>query len=318
VESIQKTPDRRVLRYLEFYTKRLNELPPEEIAASYHFDSPTELYRTLKNDGFPVCEVCGATPVKVDHCAPSKPRRNLNTSTGQRQELPPMVAAHYLFEAGIERSRKLTGQLLARKDYRQDGLIVSELRAPLLEPVEQEAGRSYVIQPPDAEPDEHGSVEFTLAEAYRLVPAGGGRYPDEQIAGLIGSTVLSGESADELLDTLRPGADDKVRQKVHRLVEGKDGLKARARQIASIMRGGTSGQGQSVEESFNPEEHAAIWIIAEQRLIARQRKRSVSDSEILEKLRSNPRLLRETKKRREITLDDVRRWGAIRPQGFFG
>ena len=108
-----------------------------------------------------------------------------------------------------------------RRDYRQDGHVVSELSGPLLEhvghdpDVGRDPGYSPLMPPPDAEPDEHGEIEFTLAEAHRLEAAGAGRYPNEQAAALIGSTLLFGESVDELLDLLRPGADDKVREEVH-------------------------------------------------------------------------------------------------------
>jgi hypothetical protein len=206
----------------------------------------------------------------------------------------------------MESFQKAIKQLPLRRDYRQGGHVVSELSVPFLDNSAEDPGYTYVIAPPDAEPNEHGETKFTLAEAHLLVPAGAGRFPDEQYAAVIGATVLFGESVDELLDLMRPGADDETREKVHQFVEGKDGLKRRAKQIASIMRGGTSGQGQRHEESYSPEEHAAAVFIRN------QQKRSVPRSEILEKLRSDPALLREWKKYRQITLKDVERWGSLR------
>jgi hypothetical protein len=233
-------------------------------------------------------------------------RRKVKAHGGNKSELPSAATAHRLIEAAIEKLKKAARQLPHRKDYRQDGWIVSELSVPWLENVEKDAGYSYLIPPPDAEPDDHGDVVFNLLEAHRLEFAGVGRYPDEQQAALIGAALLAGESADELLDALRRDADDKVRKEVHRLVEGKDGLKRRAKQIASLMRGGTSGQGVR-DESYSSEEHAAAWFIREHRRLR------VPDSEILERLRSRPELLRETKKRRQITLDDVKWLGSLGP-----
>jgi hypothetical protein len=279
--------------------------PPKDVLESLNFESIEAMRIQLSNWGLPGWLMSWATTGEQNDR-----RRKAKEGGGNKVELPPAVAAHRLFEAAIERLQKATRQLPLRKDHRQDGRIVSERSVPFLEDLWQSAGYNYLIAPPDAEPNEHGWVRYTGAEAHRLEPAGARRYPDEQLAALIGAALLSGESADELLDTLRPGADDKVRKKAHRLLEGKDGLKPRARQIASLMRGGTSGQGQRHEESVSPEEHAAAWFIAEQRYYG------VPDSEILERLRSKPTLLRETKKHRRVTLDDVKRLGSLRLQGF--
>jgi len=255
---------------------RGKRLPEDEVAKKAQFDSVEDMHFQLKRWRLP-----GLVP------SSQAKRRKVKGGGGNKSELPRLTAAHHLFEAAIEGFQRAIKQLPLRRDYRQDGHVVSELSGPLLEHVGHDPGYSPLIPPPDAEPDEHGDIDFTLAEGHRLEAAGAGRYPNEQVAALIGATLLSGESADELLDLLRPGADDKVREKIHHLIEGKDGLKRRARQIASIMRGGTSGQGLREKESYSPEEHAAIWFIRE------WRQRDVLDSEILEKLRSNPALLRE-------------------------
>jgi hypothetical protein len=272
-------------------------LPEDEVAKKAQFNSLEVMHFQLKRWGLP-----GLVP------SPQAKRRKVKGGGGNKSEQPPLTAAHHLFEAAIESFQRAIRQLPLRRDYRQDGHVVSELSGPLLEHVGHvgdDPGYNPLIPPPDAEPDEHGWVKYSLAEAHRLEPAGAGRYPNEQVAALIGAALLFGESADELLDLLRPGADDKVREKIHHLIEGKDGLKRRARQIASIMRGGTSGQGLREEESYSPEEHAAA------RFKKEWRQGDVPDAEILEKLRSNPALLRKTKKRRQITLKDVEHWGTL-------
>src|SRR5215204_1040688 len=66
--SIQTSADPRLLTYLQFYQKRLDGRSAPEIVAALEAGSPAELYTELKNYGFPVCEVCGATPVTGVHC----------------------------------------------------------------------------------------------------------------------------------------------------------------------------------------------------------------------------------------------------------
>jgi hypothetical protein len=174
--------------------------PDQHVLEKLGFGSVEAMRIQLKNWGLPGW----FTGEQTDR------RRKAKGGGGSKSELPPAVAAHRLFEAAIERLQKAASQLPLRKDYRQDGRIVSEQSVPLLESMEQGPGYGYLTAPPDTEPDEHGWVRHTLAEAYRLEPAGAGRYPDEQEAALIGAALLSGESADDLLDALRPGATFRV------------------------------------------------------------------------------------------------------------
>jgi hypothetical protein len=105
---------------------------------------------------------------------------------------------------------------------------------------------------------------------------------------------------------LHRDVDDTVREKVRRLLDGKDGLKPRARQIASVMRGGTSGQGLRLEETISPQEHAAAWYIAELRGYG------VPDEEILRRLQTNSAFLTNLKQIRQVVMKDVQRLGNLR------
>jgi hypothetical protein len=60
---MSKEPSPQALRYFKLVTYRLNELPEEEIANKLGFDSPTELYRQVSQEGYPICPVCGTTDV---------------------------------------------------------------------------------------------------------------------------------------------------------------------------------------------------------------------------------------------------------------
>ena len=189
---------------------RSQGLEEPDVAKKAHFDSVEDMNFRLRRWGLP-----GLVRNPAGGSTPQAKQRKVNGGDGNRTELPPAAAAHHLFESAMERFRRASKQLPLRRDYRQDGHVVSELSVPLLDNSAEDPGYTYVIAPPDAEPNEHGETKFTLAEAHILVPAGAGRFPEEQYAAVIGTTVLFGESVDELLDLMRPGADDETRKKVY-------------------------------------------------------------------------------------------------------
>jgi hypothetical protein len=98
MESIPENLDPKVVKDFErfLYYRRQSEAKDSQIAVLLDYGSPKAMYRRFKQAGFPVCAVSGAMPVKGEHCKPSKSPRNSNTGTGQRQELPPIVAARPL------------------------------------------------------------------------------------------------------------------------------------------------------------------------------------------------------------------------------
>src|SRR5688500_17934087 len=94
MDSLPNEPDKRVKRYLQFYSYRLRGVPDDEIAESLKAQSPLALYRQLAADGFPVCLECGETPVTTATCeACSESRRQRARSSGDREELPAAARA---------------------------------------------------------------------------------------------------------------------------------------------------------------------------------------------------------------------------------
>lgn len=125
--SIQKGPDSRVLKYLQFYQKRLDGRPEVEIAAALEAGSPTDLYAEPKNYGFPVCEVCGATPARGSHCgAAEKKRERQARGSGPEKKLPPATAAAPLFEEAIKALSRAVENLEHRREYIQGGRFVAQ------------------------------------------------------------------------------------------------------------------------------------------------------------------------------------------------
>lgn len=62
----------------------------EGIAAGEGFSSAGELYARLAVDGYPICQVCGALHVAVDHCAENRQaKRRARLGDKEGEELPP-------------------------------------------------------------------------------------------------------------------------------------------------------------------------------------------------------------------------------------
>jgi hypothetical protein len=160
---------------------RGKRFPEDEVAKKAQFDSVEDMHFQLKRWRLP-----GLVP------SPQAKRRKIKGGGGNKSELPSLTAAHHLFVAAIKSFQRAIKQLPLRRDCRQDGHVVSELSGPLLEHAGHDPGYNPLIPPPDAEPDEHGDIVFILAEAHRSEAAGAGRYPNEQVAALIGATLLSG------------------------------------------------------------------------------------------------------------------------------
>src|SRR5215204_4233019 len=101
---MSKKPSPQALRYIKLIGYRLNELPEEEITNKLGFASPTELYRQVSQEGYPICPVCGTTDVSRSHCSPEreyKPQAGRGTS--EAEELPPAEAAAPLFHQALKK-----------------------------------------------------------------------------------------------------------------------------------------------------------------------------------------------------------------------
>ncbi len=104
--------DQRVIRYVKFYGFRMEQLPEAEVAHKLEAGSPAVLYQMLRQDGFPVCPICGATPEGPGHCdPPTTNRKRRARQGGGAKELPPAREAKDLFRNAQEddaESKRLT------------------------------------------------------------------------------------------------------------------------------------------------------------------------------------------------------------------
>jgi hypothetical protein len=241
---MQKKPDPRDLRYLQFVTDRNLGLPDTKIAANFGFESPQDLYQRLSIDGYPVCSECGTAPVTGKHCEQQKDggRRRAGQGTGERVELPPAKEAIPLFQEALDELREAIDALEPRKEYFQDGRFVVETHIQ---------GRAY---------DSGEWVEFKGASA-----GGGQPSPPEPLTTLIAVYVLAGLPLEPLLNTLNGEPGDVNLDQLDLNIEGRrrrnghtPGLKSKARHVARLIRVGNLRSGPDTEE-FSADQHEAAW-----------------------------------------------------------
>jgi hypothetical protein len=251
--STRKEPDKRIQRYLEWYYKRLEGQPEDQILRELEahglgeFGSPEILYQKLAADGFPVCRVCGATPVPSDHCGkPEEKRKRQARRAGKRLELPPPRAASSIFRAVLvalgddidklaDRREWLQGERFVAGDY-PNARVVMRLVDPPSDPPEE-----TVLQ-------EHGEV---------AIPRGAGQAPAEPLTTLIAVAALAGYQLPALLKKLHPDPNSIDNERLEQAVRE---LRNKARQLARLVRGGNIRRGPSTEELSLLEQFAA-WEI---------------------------------------------------------
>jgi hypothetical protein len=119
---MQKNPDSRDLRYLQFVTDRMHGHSDKQIANKLVSGPPTLLYRQLANDGYPVCPACGAAPIDKKHSCESK--RQPGSGTGKSSELPDTARASELIADTLRSLLASVADLEFRHERSQDGRIV--------------------------------------------------------------------------------------------------------------------------------------------------------------------------------------------------
>ncbi len=126
--SIPETPNTQQTRYLTYLSWRRAGESIDQLARKYELGSASALYHVLRQDGFPVCEVCGDYTREAAHCEQQKDggKRRGRQGTGERVELPPAKVAMPLFEEVLDVLREAIEQLEGRKEYFQDGRFVVE------------------------------------------------------------------------------------------------------------------------------------------------------------------------------------------------
>lgn len=301
MESVANPDRKRMLKALAFwcYYAFKDEEPDDSVLEKLGFGSVDAMRIQLGNWEVPDWAT-EKTPTVEDAKVPKKvPGEKKARGSGEIKDLPPAANATSIFQAAIEKLSVFVKRLPLRKEHRQGNRFVVSYAKPYLEPPEPGEEYGYLEALPDAEPDEDGNVRYTGAQAYRRVAGGASRFPDDGLTAAIAAAILTGATTDELIDVLQDAAPQWHRKKARELVEGKDGLKKRAGQLAALMRGYPVGKGHRTNET-SKEWQSAAWDVQ------RRRGYGYTEKEIVRWLNEQDIFLPELKKTREVTVKDVR------------
>jgi hypothetical protein len=239
-------PSPQALRYIKLINYRLNELPEEEIANKLGFDSPTELYRQVSQEGYPICPVCGTTDVSRSHCSPErKYKRQARRGMSEAEELPPAEAAAPLFHQALKKLDWEIVDLQNRHEYWHDGRFVA-----------QEVYNDPVLR--DGE---------WIDEATTNIPLGGKQHPADPLTTLIAVYVLAGLPLKPLVDILHRAPETVDFEYLKAQIVGKrtktghkPGLRSKAEHLARLVRGAPSPLKSGRDTgAFTEREQNAIW-----------------------------------------------------------
>lgn len=237
--SIPNHVDPRDNKYLQLCAAHKRGWSEEKIAHELNI-AAKDLYKELKDEGYPICEVCGAHPVKGEHCPkptrqPEKRTRKMRTLAGKPEPLPPIAGAIDLFEHALLTLRGDIEYIRHHQEALQGNYFVS----------------TGVIQSgEDLQPSVRG-VDF---------------YPKAAVMRLIGTYLLcSNLSVESLLEKLHPQSREPDRETIRRRLigqpteRGNDALRPIARSLAKLVRGGVIKPGP--KDSLDLFEHmiADAW-----------------------------------------------------------
>lgn len=262
---------------------RARGLDEEKLAREWEFNSAQDLFQRIKEDGHPICPVCGATYVDETHCrssedlpGPQKEKTRPKAKTfGEKTPLPPPEQAVGQFGATLSSLEEASSLLRGRKDYLQSGRFIAER--------EEGNGKRRVWGAQKAPPE-----PLTTLIAIEALAAGSASNP----------------RMEHLLDVLHPEEKGLEQKGLEQLEEWIEKLELAAANVALLVRGGTLRSGRK-SEPVSATDHSAVRVL--QQLI----RDGHTDEEIVE--RTNRRLYRGPLREaaasgaEDFTLEDVER-----------
>ncbi len=270
--SDRRQPDERVKRYLQWYFLRLADEPEDRIlrrlkdAGLGEFGSSQALYTQLANDDFPVCRVCGETPVRPGHCGKPK-KRQPSLGTGRRVRLPDTNAASKLFRAALEElelyislAESEEGWLEGNTEegqFKGKHFITHSVERDALEVAMREEfteeGWKELCEQYGGDPDSD-QVVLSRGEAS---PGGVERTPSVFLVALVAAYALTNRPLTRLVEALHYEPDSAHWAEI---ADNVDELRKAAGHLAARVRGGFVGSGRGVEE-ISRDEHFLAWCI---------------------------------------------------------
>jgi hypothetical protein len=312
MDNIPENLNPKVIRDFEgfLYYRRRSDATDIQIAGLLDYGSPKAMYRRFNQAGFPICEICGAMPVKGEHCTTTEDNRVRQAQikeTADQQDIPRASKAQELFWPVVAALEEAVEDLPFHRQHYQDGRFVASYHQPGTLIVDRAHVPAKVWEQLCTTHNEDPTVDRIFVSGSALNKAfGGSRNPPEPMTTLIVMYLLADEPLEPLLRALHRDLPNAKLEKIERLLDGKDGLRRRANEIASLVCGGKAGRGRH-EQEFDSEEHYAMWYVTQ------RRNEGAPDQQIVGELNEKPKFLAKYKQQRgDITLDDVRRWGNFR------
>jgi hypothetical protein len=311
MDSIPKNLNPTVVQDFEkfLYFRRRSDATDSQIADLLDCDSAETMYRRFNQAGFPVCETCGAMPVKGEHCKATGRHRERQAQikdTADQQDIPPAGGAQELFWPVVTALERAVEDLPFYRGHYQDGRFVASYHQPGTVIVHRDHVSESVWEQLCTTQAQDPTDDWIVVPGSALNKAfGGSRNPPEPLTTLIGMYLLADEPLEPLLRAPHRDLPNAKREQIRRHLDGKDGLRRKVKEIASLVCGGKAGRGRH-EGEFDDEQHYAMWYVTQ------RRNEGASDEQIVTELNDKPKFPAEYKQKRSITLDDVRRWGNFR------
>ena len=284
-----KKPGKRALRYINLCVYRDQDRGEDWIAKELKFGSPEALYKQLSLDGFPVCTVCGETPVQSGHCKRPRQQRQPDLGGGRRIKLPEASRARSLFRQALKEldvyihfvddeegwlhgdfdkeKGQFKGKRFITHSVDRDAWEVAR-REEFTEEQWKELCEQHGVDP--------SRDQFVLSVGQEASAGGALRTPSTFLNTLVAMYALAHQPLRPLIEALHydPETADmkKVSAKVHELREV-------AGHLASRVRGGFVERGRGVDE-VSRHEHFAAWLIRDL-----EEEGASSDEEIYERLK---------------------------------
>jgi hypothetical protein len=288
--TTREQPDKRVKRYVMWYSLRRNGLPEDEILRDLEhrglgeFGSPRTLYQQLANDKFPVCKVCGQTPEEPDHCEKlGRTRRRTKADSEALVKLPPADAARDLFLDALEGLKPDVYSLDMEEAWLwgDKRYITAWVERDVYKVHRAECSKEEweeLCERHGANPKKTDALEVPTVESG---PAGLNRTPPENLAALITAYVFSFDGLkrrplESLFEALHPDPTAADMKQLRKKIEE---LKKVAGHVAMIVRGGTVERSRPIDE-VSRSKHFLAWHIQEL-----DSEGISSDEEMLERLR---------------------------------
>lgn len=255
---------------------RGKKLDVQKIAEELGFGSERHMLSSLRQDGFPVCEACGAY-AKNDRCY--RHRRGQTGAAGGDKNLPPARNAGELFRCTVEKlARGVLGlehheEIYGAGRFEQADVYPLPGGVPIHKSVMTEQDWRALCEKHGQDPAQDS---FTIDASKARLPAGVDDRPRE--TALIAAYLLLDGPEEEpienkveaLLDALHPEPEKADRQKLLRgnpnNPENHPGeaekLRRAARRFARLLRGAKTGGAPA--EGMPPDDQKIVWYMQEE------------------------------------------------------